>query len=88
MGHLIPTESYKDGRVFDHSGIYENNDYVFNDNYSTPTTFNVSNLVEGFTTALMHMHVNDRWMVYMSQEMAYKSSAKADYKEVSNKRQK
>ena len=22
MGHLIPTESYKDGRVFDHSGIY------------------------------------------------------------------
>lgn len=75
MGHLIPTESYKDGRVFDHSGIYENNDYVFNDNYSTPTTFNVSNRVEGFTTALMHMHVNDRWMVYMSQEMAYKSSA-------------
>lgn len=75
MGHLIPTDSYKEGRVFDHSGVYENNSYVFSPNYSSPARFAVSNLVEGFTTALMHMHVNDRWMVYIPQELGYTSTA-------------
>lgn len=71
MGHLIPTISYKEGRVFDHSGIYENNDYVFSPTYSVPARFAVSNLVEGLTTAIMHMHINDRWMVYIPQELGY-----------------
>lgn len=75
MGHLIPTQNYAQGRVFDHSGIYENNDYVFSSTYSVPAHFAVSNLVEGFTTALMHMHINDRWMVYIPQELGYKKSA-------------
>ena len=73
MGHLIPTKSYADGRVFDHSGIYENDSYVFSPNYSVPANFAVSNVVEGLTTALMHMHVGDRWMVYMPQELGYMS---------------
>lgn len=75
MGHLIPTASYKEGRVFDHSGIYENNDYVFSPNYSVPARFAVLRLVEGYTTALMHMRVNDRWMVYIPQQLGYGKSA-------------
>ena len=75
MGHLIPTKSYAEGRVFDHSGIYESESYVFSPNYSVPSSFAVSNVVEGLTTALMHMHVGDRWMVYMPQELGYMSTA-------------
>ena len=76
MGHLIPTKSYKEsGRVFDHSGFYENESYVFSPNYSVPASFAVSNLVEGLTTALMHMHLGDRWLVYIPQELGYMSAS-------------
>lgn len=75
MGHLIPTKSYSEGRIFDHSGLYESESYVFSPNYSVPASFAVSNVVEGLTTALMHMHVGDRWMVYMPQELGYMSTA-------------
>lgn len=75
MGRLMPTASYKDGRVFDHSGTYELESYVFSDRFSTPSHFAVSNLVEGYTTAVMHMHVGDRWMVYIPQELGYGSAS-------------
>ncbi len=75
MGHLIPTSSYSNGRVFDHSGIYENENSVFDADYSVPTRFAVDNLVEGFTTALLHMRIGDRWMVYIPQQLGYGSGA-------------
>ncbi len=75
MGHLIPTASYKNGRVFDHSGIYENEKSVFDADFSVPTRFAVDNLVEGFTTALLYMRIGDRWMVYMPQQLGYGSGS-------------
>lgn len=71
MGHLIPTQSYAKGRVFDHSGFYENESHVFSDSYSVPSRFSVANTVEGYTTALLHMTEGDRWMVYIPQELGY-----------------
>ena len=71
----MPTENYPNGKVFDHSGLYESDDYVFNDKLSSPTSFLVSNLVEGYTTALMRMHVGDRWLIYILQEMGYAGSS-------------
>ena len=41
IGHLMPTKSYPKGRVFDHSGVYENESYVFSAQYSTPASFAV-----------------------------------------------
>lgn len=73
MGHLIPTRSYPEGRVFDHSGLYETEDYVFSPNFSQPTKLLVSNTIEGYTTALMRMRIGDRWMVYIPQELAYQN---------------
>ena len=75
MGHLIPTVSYPQGRIFDHSGIYENESHIFSKDYSVPARFAVSNLVEGFTTALLYMHVGDRWKVYIPQELGYMSAS-------------
>lgn len=73
IGRLIPTESYADGRVFDHSGLYDDEASVFSPSFSIPTSFAVSNLVEGYTTLLLHMNVGERVRVYLPQEMAYGS---------------
>lgn len=74
IGHLIPTKSYKNGRVFDHSGLYEYEDYVFNPQYFTPSRLLLSNTIDGYTTALQHMHRGDRWQIYIPQELGYKSA--------------
>lgn len=75
IGRLIPTENYPDGRVFDHSGLYEDKDYVFSPEFCSPTSLLVSSLIEGFTTALMEMRIGDRWRVYMPQELGYMSAS-------------
>lgn len=76
MGRLMPTASYTDGLLFDHSGIYESADAVFSPDFSRPTTLAVSGVVEGFGTALMHMRIGDRWIVYIPQELGYAGTAK------------
>ena len=73
VGRLMPTQSYEDGLVFDHSGLYAEDDYVFNPQLSQPASFLVSNLIEGYTTALLHMHVGDRWRIFIPQELGYTS---------------
>lgn len=74
IGRTMPTVSYPEGRVFDHSGVYNSTDEVFNPTFATPTTLHVANTVEGFTTALQNMHVGDRWMLYIPAPMGYASS--------------
>ena len=74
IGRTMPTVSYPDGRVFDHSGLYSAPEDVFHPDYSTPTGLLVSNTVDGFTTALQQMHIGDRWLVYMPAEMGYGAS--------------
>ena len=71
IGHLIPTKSYPDGRIFDHSGLYDDEAHVFNSNFATPTKFAVSSMVEGYTTLLQYLHVGDRVRAYIPQELAY-----------------
>lgn len=75
IGYLMPTESYPKGRIFDHSGLYESEDYVFSPSYSTPIGFSVSNLIEGFTTALLYMHIGDRCRIYIPNELGYQNRA-------------
>lgn len=75
MGRLIPTASYPAGRVFDHSGLYATEDYVFSPHFSLPARLLVSNTIEGYTTAVMRMRVGDRWMVYIPQELGYAATS-------------
>ena len=66
----VPTENSKvklnyegktiDGKVFDSS--YERKE---------PTTFNVNQVIPGFTEALTHMPVGSVWEVVIPQEQAY-----------------
>ncbi len=74
IGRLIPTVSYPEGRIFDHSGVYETEDAIFSPTFSMPSRFAVSNLIEGYTTAVMRMRIGDRWKIYIPQELGYMSA--------------
>ena len=75
IGRTMPTVSYPEGRVFDHSGVYSSPEEVFNPTFATPTALHVANTVEGFTTALQNMHVGDRWMLYIPADLGYAGSS-------------
>jgi len=65
-GRLIPSATYANGYVFDTRayGTYE---------LSTSATsrFLVSANIDGFTTALLHMHRGDHWLVYVPYALGY-----------------
>ena len=67
----LPTASYPEGRMHDHSGYSERPEDIFSPQLGVPTTLRVSNTVEGFTTAVMHMHIGDRWRVYVPWQLGY-----------------
>ncbi|MBR4388316.1 MAG: FKBP-type peptidyl-prolyl cis-trans isomerase [Prevotella sp.] len=69
-GRLIPTVSYAEGKVFDQSFSGDYNLLMM-----TPVKLGVSNVVDGFATALINMHIGDRWEVYIPQKLAYGSSS-------------
>jgi len=68
-GRLIPTASYPEGYVFDQT---------YTGSFSWQTTSvsdaSVSGFVDGFTTALLYMHIGDRWRIYIPQQLGYKTS--------------
>ncbi len=68
-GRLIPTVSYPEGYIFDHT-VY--GDY---DNKTNATTkFLLSSLIDGWVTAILHMSRGDYWRVYIPSELGYGSS--------------
>lgn len=78
-GRLIPTVSYMEGEyysqfpgfVFDHTGISTKVNEALDTRFEQPTAFRVGSLVEGFTTALMHMHIGDYWRVFIPASLGY-----------------
>lgn len=70
LGRLLPSTSYSNGYVFSQSfyGSYD-------PQTSIPSAFLVSGLIDGFTTAIMKMHIGDRWTVYIPYDLGYGSSA-------------
>ncbi len=72
-GQLISSTSYKDsedselGYVFEKSwrtDTYEPSTFV-------PAKFAVSRVGDGFSTALQHMNIGDRWKVYIPYQLGY-----------------
>lgn len=77
-GRLMPTTQHPDGKMFDHSGQSTLMDKIFDHNTATPSTFPVTELTRGFATAVMHMHIGDRWRIYVPQELGYKNTKRND----------
>lgn len=73
-GRIIPSASYPEGYVFSHSGQSTLYNDIFNRNLSVPSIKKATTFVHGFTTALLHMHIGDRWRLYMSYPLGYGSS--------------
>ena len=67
QGRLLPSTSYSKGIVFDQSWAGD-----YNIETNIPTKFAVNAVVDGFATALQKMHVGDRWLVYIPQELGYR----------------
>lgn len=65
-GRLIPSTSYPEGYVFDQSYIGE-----YNPATALPSTMYVGGTVDGFATALQHMHIGDYWRVYIPYTLGY-----------------
>lgn len=84
-GRMMPTKSYMStnpddyyyhfpGYVFDKTGLSNKVCDALDKRFERPTIFKVSGVVEGFTTALLHMHIDDYWRVFIPSNMAYGES--------------
>lgn len=89
FGKLLPSTTYPNGNVIEKSwdGIggqkvssdeaenYEADFQKFNAATAVAKDWAVSGLIDGYTTALMHMHIGDRWRVYVPWTLGYGTTA-------------
>lgn len=71
QGRLIPSTTYPEGYVFDGTVFGK-----YNPSLNGTATFlpSSSNLIEGFATALIHMHRGDTWRVFIPYQLGYGST--------------
>lgn len=65
-GKLLPSASFPSGYTFDKS-YYG----TFDPATSRPSTMRCSSLTDGFATAIMNMHIGDKWEIYVPHQLAY-----------------
>ena len=65
-GQLLPSTSYPAGYIFDTTSPPGTTDAT-----AGVAHLAVSGLVDGFATALQHMHIGDKWDVYVPWTLAY-----------------
>ena len=75
LGRLMPTEFHPQGYPFSFTGTFPSDEQVFGETTRAPVKSVVGGNVMGFTTALQHMHIGDRWRVYIHPDMAYGGNA-------------
>jgi FKBP-type peptidyl-prolyl cis-trans isomerase FklB len=66
QGRLIPSATFSEGYVFDGTVFGK-----FTPTTSSTAKLSVSNTVEGFSTALHHMHRGDHWRIYIPSALGY-----------------
>ena len=71
LGRLVPTPLHLQGFVFDHSGTSENEDIIFSPQLCSPSLFGAGSNIVGFSTAILYMHVGDKWRFYIHPDLAY-----------------
>lgn len=69
QGKLLPSTSHPQGYFFEKS--YEGDFDSYNPLTARAKKWAVNILVDGYVTALQHMHIGDRWRVYMPWTMGY-----------------
>lgn len=69
QGRLVPSATFTEGYIFDSTVNGK-----FSSKTSSTAKLLVSSTVEGFSTALQHMHRGDRWRVFIHSSLAYGDS--------------
>ena len=69
---LMPTDNYPEGQVVDQSFKTQDLDPSAN----IPTSFRVSGMIDGVTTAVMHMHCGDIWKLHIPAGLGYGSDGR------------
>ena len=77
-GRLMPTSQHPDGKMFDHSGQSMLMDKIFDHATAVPAAFNVNDLRRGFATAVQHMHIGDRWRIFVPSNLGYGNEERTD----------
>lgn len=74
IGRLIPTWYDPEGEMFSHSGptIYPAD--IFSPTTCVPYKACISTQITGIATALMQMHIGDRWIITLPHKMGYSTS--------------
>ena len=70
----VDSEDRELGLVFDKSWSTD----TFDEDIFVPAKFGVSGVVDGFSTALQHMHIGDRWKVYIPYQLGYYAAERTD----------
>jgi len=69
QGRLIPSGTYPEGYVFDGT-VYGR----YNQATNATARQSLLSMIDGYATALLHMHRGDHWRVYIPSELAYGDS--------------
>ena len=74
-GRLMPTKQPLNGTKFEDGKVFDTTVYGAYDARTNATVrFKVSGLVNGFSTAMLHMHRGETWLVYIPYSLGYGSS--------------
>lgn len=71
-GRLLPSTSFPKGYTFDQTYTGK-----FDPATAFPLKTGITEFVDGFTTAIMHMHPGDYWRVYIPSNLAYGGSVQS-----------
>ena len=70
-GRLMPTTHYPLGYEFDRSYLS-----TYDPDVDVPSTMAVNGVVEGFSTAVQHMHRGDKWRIIVPYQLGYGTTAR------------
>lgn len=83
MGRVIPSKSYPEGFVFDHSGLSDKWEDIFDPTLCMPSrmpvctmTSNGATIIKGYSTVLQKMHIGDLWSVIIHPDLGYREEVK------------
>lgn len=78
VGMLMPTKARINGTLHPDTTVFDRSYYgAFNPQIAVPAKMSVSGVIMGMGTALVNMHVDDYWRVYIPQKLGYGSELKA-----------
>lgn len=77
-GQLLASTTHVDSKDSELGYVFEKSwaTDTFDESISIPSKMGVANLTDGFSTAIQHMHIGDRWLVYIPHQLAYGSQDK------------